>query len=198
MKIWRTGSARDSGLMQAEGEWSPEFSEIFDEPNHLVCWNKPKIVVPRGEPRKKNVRDAPYFPHHPLLLLSAYGVDALFDLIKDDVELLPVDCDLGEYWVLHVMTVLDCIDLEHSAYTTYPSTGNLMDISEYWLKDDVMEGHNIFMAKEPLGSRYFETAWPFVSDEYVKRVEERGITGYRFTLVWDSDLGHTIELPFFH
>ena len=185
VKIWKLGNTDGTGLLLPEAKWTYDMFMSFDGRSHLVGWSAPKLVICEDEPYG-DIGDAPSFPHLLPLLLSARGVDLLSDLIADDIELLPVRCDVGDYWFVNVTTVLDCINIEKSSYETFRS-GEIMRFCEYWLKDEVMEGHNIFLSSEE------KRAAIFVSDAFKERVEECGITGFSFNLVWDSSLGHTIE-----
>lgn len=185
MKIWKLGHIDGIGLLLPEIPWTYDISMSFDGRSHLAAWSTPKLVIYEDEPYD-GIGDAPSFQHLLPLLLSAQGVDCLADLIANDVELLPVQCDIGDYWFVNVTTVLDCIDIEKSRYETFRS-GRIMRFCEYWLKDEVMEGHHIFLPSEEKGTVIF------VSDAFKERVEECGITGFSFNLIWDSSLGHTIE-----
>lgn len=173
-------------MMASQDGWSLDYSRTFDGCSHLINWVRPRIIVREYGTQQEELCDSPRFPFSLPFLLSDRGVRVLFDVIEHDAELLPVDCDLGEYWLVNVTTVLDCIDIERSRYETFAS-GKIMFFREYWLKDDVMEGHDIFVME---GQRRIG---PFVSDAFKERVEECGITGFSFNLVWDSSLGHTIE-----
>jgi len=110
----------------------------------------------------------------------------LKDYLKKE-ELLPVDCefdqDYGRYHALNVLTVLDCLDLENSEYNTVPDGEGgeiIMFIRKYALKKDVIEGIDLFKIRER------KETFIYVSQNFVDRVNEHGLTGFDFSLIWEG------------
>jgi len=100
---------------------------------------------------------------------------------------LPVDCefdqDYGRYHALNVLTVLDCLDLENSEYNTVPDGEGgeiIMFIRKYALKKDVIEGIDLFKIRER------KETFIYVSQNFVDRVNEHGLTGFDFSLIWEG------------
>lgn len=86
----------------------------------------------------------------------------------------------GEYYLVNVKDVIDCIDYEKLEYTTIP-TGEIFWFDKYAFKEETIKDKNIFKStEEPLGKA-------FVSEEFKRLVIENNLTGFDLKLVWDSE-----------
>lgn len=118
-------------------------------------------------------------PHVPVFDEKAVGI--LKNLLKNEVEILPLKSDDGIFYAINVTEVLDCIDYENSDYKTFRDRKRIMRFTKYSFNADILKGHCIFKIKdEPLKR-------PFVSDEFKAVVMKNGLTGFKFELAWDSE-----------
>ncbi|CVK19389.1 imm11 family protein [Sporomusa sphaeroides] len=114
-------------------------------------------------------------------VLSLKAISILKDLIDDVVEVLPLVCSGGEYYIINVLDVVDCIDYERADFERYKSSGRIMLFNRYAFKPECVKGKHLFkIVDEPVRR-------PFVSDEFRNRVIESGLEGFKFEQVWDSE-----------
>lgn len=97
----------------------------------------------------------------------------LEDVLKESGELLPVFSERGEYFAYNVTSIVDALDVSASEID-YLSTGRLANIRSYSLYLDKLDDAIIF--KLP------QATWldVFVTDRFVKRVEECQLLGFDF------------------
>ncbi len=126
-------------------------------------------------------------------LVSAGGFfinDSAVEVLKDflvNTELLPIDCafdkDYGRYHALNVLAVLACLDLENSEYNSIPDGEGgelILSIHQYALKKNAIEGVDLFKIQK------IEATSLYVSQNFVDRVNEHGLTGFDFRLIWEG------------
>ncbi len=158
MSLWFDGTSRKNG-------WWPRIMEVCEEGDEPV---KPVVgdyTAPLGTGD---------------MILRNECIEKLKDVLEN-VEILPVYCDFGEYSAVNPMTVLeDCIDLEKSVYSTLPTARPILFFDKFVFKKDIVKGHTLFKV---MGE---ERSHPFVNEEFVEAVKKHGITGFDFRLAWEG------------
>lgn len=129
------------------------------------------------EKRKKG--DCPSFTGGDLIF-SEKAVKALGDLLKDNVEVLPLLYDKEKYYLINVLQLLDCVDYEKAEVIRFDS-GDIMLFTRYAFKPESVRNINIFKIVD------MPKCNVFVSDEFRNKVLESGLKGFSFEEVWDSD-----------
>ena len=115
------------------------------------------------------------------MTLSEKAVELLRPLMDETVEVLELDFE-EKYYAINVTTVLDVIDYEKSKYKTFKSSGRIMRFEKYVFRDiPTLRKYNIFKIPDETNSA------PFVSERFKKLVEDSGLEGFKFELVWDSE-----------
>lgn len=119
-----------------------------------------------------------------VIIMEQQGIQKLAGLLGP-VEILPLECDFGDYWAINVMTVLECIDYTASRFkllSTELRNGRprVMRFEKYEFIPEKIEGHHVFKIIDKPKSMIF------VDDVFVEAVENFGITGFKFDLVWES------------
>ena len=141
-------------------------------------WQSPKIRFQRedidlGDYPAPLIRGSNFPGFYMLPAWDAKAIALLDPLVGDAVEYLPLDCDEGEFWLVNVLDVADCLDWEQSELT-YFDDGGLKGIGRYVFKPNCLEGHHMFRTPEHKYSRIF------VSDEFKSLVENSDLVGLRF------------------
>ena len=110
-------------------------------------------------------------------VFSATAVDALLDLLEKNGELLPVRYSRKEYMAYNVTRVIDALDERQSTILRF-TTGRIMSITKYAFDPELLINAPIFKIPQlPL-------AYVFVSDVFVNRVRDKGLTGFSFRPTW--------------
>lgn len=174
MDIWRLHFELDQfDNLRPDKNWSPDEIQQFDGRKILERWTPLKLV--RLEPEKGlSLSDAPGFYSH-LPVINGRAKNVLGKLFAGVAEVLPATNDEGEFWIINVTNVLDCVDYSNAIVTRFRS-GRVMMFDKYaFLADKVKQQHVFKIIEEPLSC-------PFVSDDFKETVEQNQLTGFRFTL----------------
>jgi len=137
--------------------------------------------IPRQVKRMydRDFSNAPGLSSH-IPVFDRVAVEKLGEYLQGVTEVLPLDCNDGEFFAINVIEVLDCIDYNDSEYKSF-SDGSIMRFIKYVFNKEIVSGKHIFkIIDEPL-------ARPFVSDEFKERVEESNLVGFKFELAWQSE-----------
>lgn len=178
MKIWQLNFELDEydNLIPIK-DFTAEEIQSFDGRRHLNHWKS--IKVKRMESEKGlELSDAPGFTFP---VFSRRAVECLESMISNNVELLPLDFNEGEYFGINVITVLEAIDYEKSIYKTYRDGKRIMAFKKYAFLPNIVENISIFKISDE------KTRYAFVSDEFKQTVEINNLSGFKFKLVWDSE-----------
>jgi hypothetical protein len=159
---------KDAGAfnMVSEGKplapgWVPfqvEFSRYQDRPDHREIGDMASFfdVVP---------------------IFSTRAVSVLHDILVAHGEILPLLSQDGDYFIFNLLTVVDAINWECSRIRKLPS-GAIMDMGNtYAFHPEQLR--NVHMFRPP------QLKTVFVTDTFVQRVTQSGLTGFKFPLVWE-------------
>ncbi|WP_340400343.1 suppressor of fused domain protein [Paenibacillus sp. FSL H8-0079] len=118
------------------------------------------------------------------MVINARAIEALKDYLVNKVELLPVEYNNEEYYVMNVINILDCIDKNSSIADKYGGFKNYIFIEEEINNEHIFKtiSYDYELTELPIIS-----SQTFVSDEFKQRVEEAGLQGFRFRLAWSSE-----------
>ena len=128
-----------------------------------------------GKEKRSNV--LPDFTHiglTPIPTFSGRAVQALGDMLGCNGELAPIKMNEAmQYYGFNPTRIVDVVDEEKSTIA-YFSSGRLMDIDHYVLRADAKELPPIFRIPQLVRNT------TYVSDEFIARVNECKLTGFRF------------------
>lgn len=156
----------------------------FDGRSHIKDW-KPikvkKMKADKGEPKNLPLGDAPNISFAPAFSIKAK--DALYNLIKNEVEFLDLNCNEGDFCVINITNVLDVIDRDKSIYKTFSDGIRIMRFIKYsFINSSKLRDSHIFKIQE---HKYGNSS--FVSEKFKKCVEDNKLEGFVFEEVWDSE-----------
>lgn len=114
-----------------------------------------------------------------LRVFSQKAVDALLELLVENGELLPLISKDGQFYVYNVTRVADALDEERSEVVRFKTSGRIMRIEHYRFRSELLAGLSIF--KVP------QLTEVFVTDAFVKRVQEANLKGFAFRELWSSE-----------
>lgn len=141
----------------------------------------PIVVKKHSMDSDKELGDAPFENRVGLPVFSERAVEALYPLIHQYVEFLPLICDEGNFYAVNVLPVLDAIDYSKAQYQLFPGTKRVMYFGVYAFRPEAVENYPIFrLTDEPLKK-------PFISDSVKNVIDKAGLKGMGAELVWDSN-----------
>jgi len=153
----------------------------FDGTSVKASWRPAKLTryqeLPLGDHISKLSSD--------VVILRKSAVDKLKNILGN-VELLPTVCDFGDYWMVNVLDILDCVDYEHSDYTTFSNNARLDGRTKIMAFDQIS-----FLPERVMGYHLFKTidlpkSEIYVDNVFVKAVQDHSITGFLFQKVWEG------------
>ncbi|MBN3881457.1 MAG: hypothetical protein HWQ44_00315 [Nostoc sp. JL34] len=69
-------------------------------------------------------------------------------LIGDSVKLLPLQCDEGEFNILKVINIIDCLDRSKADLFIFEETGRVLGIEKYAFKEELIQDQHFFAIPE--------------------------------------------------
>jgi hypothetical protein len=124
------------------------------------------------------------------VIFSRKAVDALYDMLEANGEILPLifEGKENEYFAYNVLTVSNAVDEEKSEIDRRQD-GRFSHIKRYEFDPAQTAGLTIFKTWENKSPRVpnshtYVSVEVFVTDPFVKRVQEAGLFGFDFDLKW--------------
>ena len=152
-----------------------EVIDIRLEPLPLLHSWRP-IQVEEGDENPRPNGDFPSLSNYneiPVVTQQAW--DVLRPLIGASCEALPIIHPSGEpFYLIHVMSIIDCLDTKRSRLTRSGIDGRINRISRYGFKREMLNGQHIIKLPFGKGSDLL------VDDVFRKAVEENGLRGLIF------------------
>ena len=112
------------------------------------------------------------------VVLNHKAKSKLEDLILPYCELLPLELEGEEFYLLNPVVVLDCLDLKKCQTKKIPPLYN-EKITKYVFERE-RDYPSVFRIKN-------EPRKYIVTEEFVKRLEENAFVGYVLNELWDSE-----------
>jgi hypothetical protein len=123
--------------------------------------------------------DTPGLSSH-IPVFNPKAVKALADFVEPSGELLPVTCGGERFFLFNVTRLVDALDETNSDLKRF-SDGRIMMIDRHVFQPEKLRSVVVFkLPQKPLSCAY-------VTDPFVQRVNDAGLKGFKFPLVWSSD-----------
>jgi hypothetical protein len=119
-------------------------------------------------------------------VFSRRAVDALLDLLIENGEILPLECEEGEFFVFNITRELDALDEATSELRRFGRSGRgrVKRIVRHAFVPERLTASIFRIPQKPLRV--------YVTQGFVDRVEAAGLTGFDFSYVWPP-LAHGAE-----
>lgn len=179
MKIYRLQADMDGyhTLFAPDGA-GREVPLRFDGSPRSAGWIPLKVAVWRNEEVPEDLKLSD-FPSMTVPVFSRRSVEGLWDLLEPNGEVLPLVCNEGDYFAYNITTLSEALDEDRSRMSRY-SDGQIMNVKQHVFKPDLLERKAIFKLVQIPG------LWEYVTEEFVQRVQELGLVGFEFKLVWEG------------
>lgn len=175
-KMWRINHKYDD-LVRTEG-YTVDEMYLYDGRSHKEGWI-PKKVKRMQPANKRLLGDLSWCTTAPVF--SEEAIEKLWSLIKNDVEVLPLDFEERKFSLINVTTVLDAIDYKNAKFERFESSNRIMCFDKFAFREDVIASYNIFKIVD------MPRSYVFVTDNFVSAVKKNRLKGFSFDLVWDSE-----------
>lgn len=180
MRVWIILPEESCTWLEFEQEWSLEDMQSFDGRSKAREWSKAEMrLLAEGGTSVKS-------DFYLISKMNGYAVD---QKVKDvlsvrfgaAVEFLPLNHEGHEIYLMNVLDVVDCLDVEHSRLKRFSGSQRISSISSYSFYPAKVSGHGIFRLAELPRSN------TFVTKEFLDVYEAADLHGLKFELVWVSD-----------
>lgn len=108
------------------------------------------------------------------LVANKDSLEKIQRLISSEIEVLPLASEKNEYYILNILQVIDCLDLDNSKIKKYKAVDEILEIQKYAFIESMLVGKIIFKIKG------YETAEVFCTDIFKEYIEDEHITGLIF------------------
>lgn len=180
MKIWQWGYESDnydSFTFPNQNEFNQYFDPNF---NGMVIGDKWGSVHFETYRSRKACDCTGVGSNYPIF--SDRAVQVLAPYLSCNVELLPLKHLTMNFYAVNVIRLLDGLDYKHSEIEFVEGHPNFVkNVNRYAFKIDVIHDYPIFKIPEYRRRRVY------VSDAFKEAVEENGLKGFTFELLWDSE-----------
>ncbi len=106
-------------------------------------------------------------------VFSERAFKVLWPLIQSDAQVVPLQCEEEQLFLIHITRFVDALDLDHSKIQWIIENKLISTVNHHVFFEEKLEGVNIF--KVPV-----HFTWTFVSDAFKEAVEEHDLKG----LLW--------------
>ncbi|MDB5056271.1 MAG: hypothetical protein JWM44_4321, partial [Bacilli bacterium] len=178
MKIWELDSERNGFVTLTLVDYERDYPKYFDEEFKGKA-NTRWVPIEVENYSKGKKSDTPYLTSG-IPIFNDKALEVLQELIKGNVEILPLIYQEHKLFALNVINVLDCIDYEKAKIKTFDD-GTFWKFIKYAFKINAIQNENIFKIPEMLKIRVY------VTDTFRDKVIESGLKGFKFIEVWDSE-----------
>lgn len=164
-----------------EEEYSKKFSGHSLKKDWLITEFEYYKQNAKSEIKENGKSDYPPYKAH-IPILSEKAVLSLNELLESNGELLNINItdEDDNYYIFNVTNVKDALDKGLSNIKYFRDSNRIMRVKEYVFRKEVINDSDIFMLNEPK----FEE--PIVSQKFVNKVEESGLKGFKFELIWED------------
>jgi hypothetical protein len=184
LKIWQLKSNLDGfetlQLVNADQDYDKYFKEkIYTNFLLINKWERVYVHTQDGE----KYSDNPHFwAGAGIPVFSKKAIDALHELLRDNVELLPIIHNKYEYFIIHITNVLDAIDYSKAQLKRLKS-GLIVGFEKYAFLGDKVKS-DIF--KVYLNDNIYPSC-VFVTDKFREFVIKSSLAGFDFVEVWGDE-----------
>lgn len=177
MKIWKMRFDFDKyNFLTPVKRFTVDELWAFNGHSLVDTWKPREFVL-----AKKNGQELCDAPGFEFLILSPKAYAVLEFIMGKSIEVLDVLYGGERYYGINILAVLDTLDYEKSEFETFDNSEKIMVIHKYcFRRTKELEQNHIFQIKEE--------GYYFVSNEFKMMVEQNHLKGFRFQLVWQSDV----------
>ena len=159
---------------------------LLDGTPKLATWEEPPVFIYKPLLKRGNFADmwGLFSP-----ALDEHAVDELRELLEMSGELLPLTHQ-GENWsILNVTECVNMLDDERSKWVYGETTGAKIQIAKYVFHASRVTESPLFKIPEMRKTQILTIeGFKDPEDEFKYRVEQAGLTGLKFKLLWSDDI----------
>ena len=177
--IMSRDSNRFRSFAYSSSDWMSYLESMKENKKIANIWKPPKLFLfsdIEHVGREEKLPIADFMNGLVFISISEKAKSILVELMENQVELLPLDTEIGKYYELNIDRIC-CLD-EQKCVLKRPSSGKgILHVEKYAFFINKIAGRNIFLSAE-LG---FTKC--FVSDVFRQTIEENSLSGLLFSAI---------------
>lgn len=181
MIIWEISDDEISIEIATKNETDFDKPPNFTGSSYLDNWTPFQVITLKKGTKgdfTQLLKGVPVFPKKTL--------DVMDSLVQRDVEYLPLIHEELELYIINVIKVIDCVDMDKSIVNKFDS-GKLMSFKKICLLGERLKDvPNIFKIPD-------KSTHVFVTDAFKNRVLEAKLKGFVFKEIWNSEATDEME-----
>lgn len=143
--------------------------EIEIYPDFDWAWRPVRLELEEGP---GNVSDFPKLAGHRIPVFSARARECLEDFLAPYVQWFPVTSDFGDFFIVRVLPIIDCLD-EQRAEVTRNRRGRIVTYERYALREGVAIDRPIFRIPP-------ELSFVHVTEDFRRQVRKHKFRGLQW------------------
>ncbi|MEX2555097.1 MAG: DUF1629 domain-containing protein [Actinomycetota bacterium] len=152
----------------------------FDGQSRVESWRpvKMKRLMATEKGERLRLTDFPACSGGDMLLMSRSARDRIGPRLESYGEILRLECEDGEFWILNVTRLIDALDESKSELVRASDTGAVLMIRKHAFRASELGEALVFkLVQMPRGLIY-------VTDPFIEIVGVSGLRGLEFVQVW--------------
>lgn len=112
-------------------------------------------------------------------LLKPNALEVLYPYLKNYVQFLETTTEFGNVYLMNVFNINDCVDYNECDIVRFPSSGRIMRFDKYAFFTERINEVEIFKITDE------NNTFPFITEGLKNIIEENGLTGWRYELLFE-------------
>lgn len=184
MIIYRPWSAEGYQwvLLADKDGYTPIWNTLRVDPGRPAQgrWVPPRVrLLTEWQNERYRHADLPWYSGY-VMAVTHRARTVLEDIVADDAEFLPLECEEEDLWLMHPWRSVFAFDATKSDFRLLPS-GRINEVIRYAFLEESIRELTCF-TDQRLPARLF------VTDAVVTAINNAGLTGMSFQQVWKSSL----------
>ena len=180
MKYWRMRTEKEKNIHYIgidEENQEKLFPYLFGGERYLDVWDSSVTICINEKKNNIEYSDVPMFATQ-FFIVNEKMLNLLLEYAESEFEILHINCQEGNYVLINVIEMVDCIDMEKSIYKVWKGApSEIKSYEKIYLMKEKLVGKNLFRAKHTSESFFL------CSEKLKNEIENRGIIGLNFELI---------------
>lgn len=114
------------------------------------------------------------------LVVNNRALKIILDIAKESVEVLPLKCNRMDLYIINILDVVDCLNIQKSKFKLYKACDEIQSIEEYELDKKKIGDSVLFKIDKIISGHMYAT------DYFKEMLEKENIQGLKFVKVWSD------------
>lgn len=178
MKIYRIYSSKHHKTYHPEPYTTKNSNACHFDGNIIDNWKPVHLTTHAPEPQMVEELADLSFVCIDTPLLKPNALKVLYPYLKNYVQFLETTTDFGNVYLMNVININDCVNYDECDIVYFPSSDRIMRFEKYSFFTAQINEVEIFKIPDA------RNTFPFVTEGLKNIIEENGLVGFRFELIY--------------